>query len=449
MIAHFSGTLTEADHKGHVPISFDVPPGTAWIEGRFSATPARAPGAFFDHLISLSLFAPDGARGARHCNPDRDFRIARDHASPGYLPGPITPGRWTVFMDVFRLLGPDPLSWKLDITCSPVAPAPQPLPPASLPASLRPARTAPRGPGWYRGDLHAHTLHSDGSWDIPDLVGWARGQKLDFMTVSDHNTPSSHSGALALADDALLVMGGIELTTHHGHALALGRRHWQEWRCGPVSGKTMPMIAQEVAQGGALFIIAHPMAPGDEAGCTGCRWDYADMRPGPAGAVEIWNGGAWSDYNEAGLALYRSWLAEGHRLVATAGTDIHGPFEAGQQSGFNNVQAAELSEAAILAAIAAGRNYLSSGPMVKLSGADGTPMGGSVGPGAPLGVDWETGALPLALCLHGAEGMLARFDLPLNASGRHALAAPEGFAMAELRDSEGVLHAITNPIFTS
>ena len=439
MNQHFSGTLTQADHKGHVPVAFDVPPGTARIELRFSATPQRSAGQLFDNMISLSLFAPDGGRGQRHNNPVWDFWVEAAHAAPGYLPGPVSAGTWTVVMDVFRLMGTDPVHWTLDVTCRDVAPP--------RPAPDHPGQTAPRGPGWYRGDLHAHTSHSDGEWDIPDLVGWARSHALDFMTVSDHNTTSSHAAAMALADDALLVMGGTELTTHYGHALSLGRRAWQEWRTGPISGKTMPMIADDVIASGALFIIAHPMSPGDPD-CTGCRWDYADMRPGPAGLVEIWNGGVWSDYNEQGLALYRSWLAAGHRLVATAGTDIHGPFDSGSAIGFNNVQADDLTEAAILAAIKAGRNFLSSGPRLVLTGASDEPMGGTVAAGSAVSAAWQAQDTHLILSFHGTSGLLATQDVTAYSSGHMVLpAAPTGFVMAELRDANGHVHAITNPIF--
>ena len=53
-----------------------------------------------------------------------------------------------------------------------------------------PGRTSPPGPGWYRGDLHGHTLHSDGDWDVPDLVAAARHNQFDFVTLTDHNTLS-------------------------------------------------------------------------------------------------------------------------------------------------------------------------------------------------------------------------------------------------------------------
>jgi hypothetical protein len=440
MRQHFTGTLTDADHKGHIPISFDVPAGTNRLVGRFNATPLRSAGAFFDNLISLSVFAPDRSRGARHNNPVWDFEIERDYATPGYLPGPVTPGRWTVVMDTFRIIGPDPVTWTLEIDCLPDA-----LPRPSLPAA---ATTAPRGPGWYRGDLHAHTLHSDGSWGVADLVARARQRGLDFMTVTDHNTPSSHAPAMALAGDDLLVMGGIELTTHYGHALTLGRRDWQEWRTGPVTGLTMPAIAQEVMDKGAVFVIAHPMAPGDPA-CTGCRWDFADMRPGNARIVEIWNGGPWSDYNEEGLALFREWLSAGHRLVATAGSDIHGAEGDDPLTGFNNVHAEALTEPAVLAAIAAGHNFLSSGPRLILTADEGRiPMGGDADAGVQLTVAWETLSAALTLQFIGKDGILARHDLPASGAGTVTFDdAPEGFVMAELRDPDGRLHAVTNAIF--
>ncbi len=436
-----TGTLTEVDHKGHVPLAFDVPTGTTRLRGRFTASPIRATGAMFDNLISLSLFGPDGPCGARHNNDDMTFELTATTASPGYLSGPIMPGRWTVWLDCFRLLGPDPVHYAMEITCD------------SAPVPARPhlARIlpAPRGPGWYRGDLHAHSLHSDASWDIPDLVAWARRRGLDFVTLTDHNTPSGHAELHSLADDALLTIGGVELTTHFGHALSLGGSAWHEWRSGAVTGKTMPDLARAVLDAGCLFVIAHPMSPGDPA-CTGCRWEFADMRPGPARQVEIWNGGPWSDYNEDGLTLYRQWLTEGHRLLATAGSDIHGPEGGSGPIGFNTVEAAELTEAAILSAVHAGRNYLSSGPRLVLTATAGgrtVPMGDAVDSKATFHAEWQTEAEPLVLIFHDRTGLRSQADVPALGMGVASLSGGAGFVMAELRDSTGQLHAVTNPIF--
>ena len=95
--------------------------------------------------------------------------------------------------------------------------------------------------------------------------------------------------------------------------------------------------------------------------CTGCRWEYPELMPGSAQVVEIWNGRSWDKHNEEALALWYSWLNEGYRITASAGTDGHRPAPEGTQIGFNMVYAEALTEAAILAAVRRGRSYLSSG----------------------------------------------------------------------------------------
>lgn len=439
----FEGALTAAEHKGHIPIVFDVPTGVTRLRGAFEALPKRAPGADFDNLISLSVFGPRGARGARHNNPAMDFRIDRCQASPGYVAGPIEPGRWMVVLDTFRVLGP--VQYRLTVSFDTV-PVPEVLPREPV---VRPGK----GRGWYRGDLHAHTLHSDGSWDVPDLVAWARSRKLDFVTLSDHNTVSGHAQLLALATDDLLTMGGMELTTHSGHALSLGRREWHEWRSGPVTGKSMPMLADDIMATGALFVIAHPMSPGDPQ-CTGCRWEFQDMMPGPARIVEVWNGGEWSDYNEGGLALYRHWLSEGRRLVASAGSDIHGRDPLPEQVGFNHVDCEDLTEEAVLAAVRAGRNYLSSGPRLVLTASDAEKaaisMGSEVSRSGTARISWATEQSDLSLRVIGPGGLLTSTRVAAKSTGELVLEAlPDVFVMAELRDDTGRVHALTNPIFVS
>jgi hypothetical protein len=439
MIQHvLEGALTEADHKAHIPVSFEVPKGTTRLNGTFSSTPERAPGTFFDHMVCLTVWGPDGSRGTRHNNPVRDFAIDAYSATPGFTPGPIEPGVWTVYLDCFRVLGPDPLNWRLEITCED-APIEAPAP---LPAPVRPER----GAGWYRGDLHAHTIHSDSTLELPDLAAFARSRGLDFVTLTDHNTISGVPAFEHLADQGLLTMGGIELTTHYGHALTLGTRAWTEWRGNSFPGVTMPGIAASVMEAGHVFVIAHPRAPGDDEGCTGCRWEYKDMMPGNAKVVEIWNG-PWADYNEEGLALFHSWLEAGHKLAATSGTDIHGPREKDDKQGFNHVWAESLTEAAVLDAVRAGRNYISSGPRLILSGqtADGksVPMGGTIGDGT-LSIGWsDAEGLALVIVADGVRGGL--IDIP--EVGARDMGLPRRWLMAELRGSDGRLHAVTNPIF--
>jgi predicted metal-dependent phosphoesterase TrpH len=64
---------------------------------------------------------------------------------------------------------------------------------------------------------------------VPDLVSWARTRELDFLALTDQNTVSGHAALHALASDDLLTLGGMEMTTHHGHAVTLGAV-WSSFR---------------------------------------------------------------------------------------------------------------------------------------------------------------------------------------------------------------------------
>ncbi|MDW8101240.1 MAG: CehA/McbA family metallohydrolase, partial [Anaerolineae bacterium] len=172
--------------------------------------------------------------------------------TPGYLPGPLQAGVWDAVIDTHMVAPGMPCRYTLDIwtTDEPVAePAPSPAPPS----------VKALGRGWYRGDLHAHTIHSDGEWDVLDLLAAARARSLDFVTLTDHNTISQLRNIDALTTDDLLVMSGMELTTFWGHALSLGTRRWIDWRIRP-GERSMLQIAADIEKEGGLFVIAHPLA---------------------------------------------------------------------------------------------------------------------------------------------------------------------------------------------
>ena len=131
----------------------------------------------------------------------------------------------------------------------------------------------------------------------------------------------------------------------------------------------MPQIAAEVAAAGGVFIIAHPMSVATRSALAVIGATMTCL-PGPARLVEVWNGGDWANVesnNEDALALWYVWLNHGHRLVATAGTDAHGPAPDGVRPGFNVVYAETLSEQGILQAIAQGHVFLSDGPQIEFS----------------------------------------------------------------------------------
>ncbi|MEO0564670.1 MAG: CehA/McbA family metallohydrolase, partial [Chloroflexota bacterium] len=352
----FQGQLTEGDSKQHISHKFNVPDGIQRIHIELEYAPYQAPKAPYPNQISLSLFDPNGARGGRHNNADQSILLTHHTASKGYVPGLLIAGEWDVVLDTHRIMGNE-LTYTISVTLSDEL-----ISEDSLTVHL-PVTPADRGPGWYRGDLHSHTNHTDGALEVAELAQYARDFNLDFLALTDHNTISPLAEFHTYAGDDFLTIGGMELTTYYGHCLALGISQWQEWRL--LDGASIETLAQRVLDTSALFVIAHPMSIGDPQ-CTGCRWEFETMMPGIAPAVEIWNG-RWDERNAEAVALYYSWLNEGHQLVCTAGTDLHTyPPPNVTGAAVNMVYAEHFTVEGVLNGIRKGNNYLTAGPLLNV-----------------------------------------------------------------------------------
>lgn len=153
------------------------------------------------------------------------------------------------------------------------------------------------------------------------------------------------------------------------------------------------------------------------------------------------------------MATWYSWLNQGHRLTATAGTDAHGPHHYKARAGFNVVYAKALSQQAILEAIARGHLYLSAGPRLELSAR--TPAGDEATMGDTLHSDlaafaarWEDGPRRARLrVIADGELLLEREAAPDGEETWTLSASQARWCLAELRDASGRMLALTNPIF--
>lgn len=448
-IVQFRGQFTSADMRKTIPVFVNVPEGVTNIHFLLNYSPKAAEDQRLPYQISMMIFDPNGPRIEVTRPKDTGVFVNAAQASPGGTPGPIPAGQWIVYLLVHRLLSDTPVSYELDITMSfdPVTETPQ---------TWTRGKVAPRGPGWYRGDLHAHTIHSDGSWDVPDIVRYWREQGADFMTLSDHNTISGLEQAYSLAGDDLLIIGGIELSSYWGHAVAVGINEWFDWRQTDGTSITMPELAQQVIDAGSLYTIAHPMNVGDPT-CCGCRWEHYDMMPGNALAVEVWNG-HWRPHNQEALQWFYRWLNEGYRLTAVSGTDMHWRPTEDVRNAVNVVYAQELSESAILEALKAGRSYISAGPelLITATTADGhsAMIGDTIGRehvqsgNTTVTVRWSGGHAGDSIRFV-INGMVYREKI-VGPSGELSWQLSPGQAAwcgAELRDEDEGLWAVTNPIF--
>jgi hypothetical protein len=442
---HIEGELTARDCKRHIPYCFVAPVGVEALEIELRFQPYRVND--INNMITLTVFDPSGFRGAGHRHGSTHLvRLEGATATPGYTPGPLPAGEWTVQLDTHMIMPGDPVRYTLDVHMilgdGQVAPRGE---------AARTARVVRQGPGWFRGDLHSHTVHSDASQSVNTLVQMAEQVGLDFIFLTDHNTTAGLAELDAVHSETLLTAGGIELTTFWGHALCLGTRRWVDWRVRPGAG-AMAHIASEAYARDQVFIIAHPQAAGDP-GCTGCTWRYNEMLPGTAKLVEIWNG-PWNgdSNNEQALALWYDWLNQGLNLVATAGTDTHRAQDYATQPGFTVVYAEQLSERALLQALRQGHLYLSAGPQLSFTAStisgEQAMVGDTISQPAALTLTWT--ACPVGAQVHVIANGRRWMVWTAGCQGERTWPASPtqaAWCVVEIRSAGGDLLAITNPIF--
>lgn len=91
---------------------------------------------------------------------------------------------------------------------------------AGLAATASPQAPKPSTPqpSWFKGNLHTHTLNSDGDSTPNEVVTWYREHGYQFLVLTDHNFLTSVEGLNALhgADNKFLVVKGEEVTDSLG-----------------------------------------------------------------------------------------------------------------------------------------------------------------------------------------------------------------------------------------
>ena len=104
------------------------------------------------------------------------------------------------------------------------------------------------------GAVHVHSIHSDGSGTIPEIIRAARDARLDFLVLTDHSNRELHESGWQGWHDGLLVVIGAEIGTRHlPHLVALGIPDVTALKALP-SGECLAHIKD---LGGVSF-VAHP-----------------------------------------------------------------------------------------------------------------------------------------------------------------------------------------------
>lgn len=348
-----TGVMTGADHQSYREVPFRVPAGTTSVTVTFAYD-----GKDQKSVIDLGVRDPQRFRGWSGGNKAR-FTLTETWATPSYLPGPLPAGEWKLILGVPNLRKDARAAYVATITLD-------------RDATFHGFAEAPlkAGPGWYRGDLHLHTGHSDGACAsragarVPcplfKTLDAAAARGLDFVAVTEHNTTSHLQDLAGLqpAYDDLLLIPGREITTFQGHANVFGVTAPLDFQLGGPRAPSLDRILDQVAAAGGLFAINHPGLPSGEA-CMGCGWTAkTDFSRVPV--VEAINGTIASG-PLSGVPFWEARLNEGRRVSAIGGSDNHDPGLDGRRgvgTPTTVVWADALSQDAILAGIRAGHVFV-------------------------------------------------------------------------------------------
>jgi MYXO-CTERM domain-containing protein len=365
---HYEGDVTAAGGD-YVDVPFDVPAGTVEIQI------THTDGSDFV-ILDWGVWGPDGYRGWGGGNTE-DAIIGVEQSSRSYLPGPITPGTWTVSVGKAKLDATGG-HYSIDVVCRDAATLTvQPKAPFS-PVVLKPERR------WYKGDFHVHSVQSgDASATFDQIATLAKSRGLDFVNLSDHNTYAQHAliAAYQPSQPDLLFLRGTEITTYSGHGNSVGGHDYIDHRLGYM-GRTVAGIVEDVAAEDAAFIVNHPMLDlGDQ--CIGCQWGHVDDTPwDKVTAMELITGNfdiGVQAFVPRVVALWDSLLDQGFHIAVVGGSDDHragmdtGPTASSIGSPTTLVLADNLSEAAIVDALKHGRT------IVQLRGPDDPFMDMTIG----------------------------------------------------------------------
>ncbi len=351
-----NGLMKGADHQTYREVPFRVPAGTTRLTVDFAYT-----GKDQKSVIDLGIRDPQRFRGWSGGNRVR-FTLAEADATPSYLAGPLPGGTWKLVLGVPNLRKDSEARYTARVFFER-----RPQPTAFADAPLK------AGPGWYRGDLHMHTAHSDGSClsqrgvrvpcPVYKTLEAAEARGLDFIAITDHNATSQNQALRELAPvfDDLLLIPGREITTFQGHANVFGVTAPLDFQLGSPRAPNLAAILTEVEKAGGLFSINHPSLPSGEV-CMGCGWTVRTSDFSRVQAIEAVNGGQ-VEGPLSGVSFWEARLDAGLRITAIGGSDNHDPTLPPQKPasvGYPTtvVHAAELSQGAVLAAIRAGHVFI-------------------------------------------------------------------------------------------
>jgi len=239
------------------------------------------------NIIDLGLIAPNGEQVGASGSDKHSITLSANRATSGYTPQPLTPGEWQILAGAYKVA-------EEGVT-------------VTYELSFEPKKRA-----LYIGDIHTHTVASDGVLTVEELAAHARRHRLDFLAITDHNQMST-STILNLIPGITLIPG-VEWTHYQGHANFLGVDQPYDEPFYTNSDDEVKVRFQSARERGATIVINHPCDPG-----CGFHFDLTQLS---YDCLEIWNG-PMRESNLRAVGLWQNILESGRKIPVVGGSDYH------------------------------------------------------------------------------------------------------------------------------
>jgi len=370
-IIYLEVSINQEDEGLYLLQPFVVPPDVERLElhydyGRFDKDWLQIGKAEFTarpeiNIIDLGLIGPDGRQVGASGSDKQKIFVSEAESTPGYRRTTITPGEWQILVGAYKV-APEGVKVYYQIELK------------------------HKSPRWLKGDLHTHTLASDGVLNAKELGKRAVRHGLDFLAITDHNQMVTLDALPPVP--GLTWIQGVEWTHYLGHANFLGV---DEPYAEPFFANEPEEIERRfinARERGAFISLNHPF----EVGCE-LKLDWQRLS---FDCLEVWNG-PMRESNLRALGLWQELLKAGRKIPICGGSDYHRDtpfiFPGGPTT---HVYSDSNGVSDILAALRGGRAYLTfapNGPWLEMSSGEEVGMGDSVSWTPGCGVILKAGGL--------------------------------------------------------
>ena len=240
-----------------------------------------------ENIIDLGLLDPSGCQVGASGSDKLEIKISEVESTPGYCQCRIQPGEWRVIVGAYKV-NPEGATAHYQVQFR-----------------FKELRL-------FKGDLHTHTLGSDGVHTLEELAIKASRNGLDFLAITDHNQLSSSSSFPHIP--GVTILPGVEWTHYQGHANFIGVDQPYD---GPFFGNTLDEIRGRfilARERGALITINHPFEE-----VASFKLEMAQV---PFDCLEVWNG-PMREANLRAIGLWHHLLVSGKKIPISAGSDYH------------------------------------------------------------------------------------------------------------------------------